>query len=1060
MTERETGRQDAAAADRQTAAGDGDGEPPRGAIAALVRAAIAARTTTVFAIVVVALGGLLSFFQLGRLEDPTFTIKTALVLTPYPGATPEEVEREVSEKIALAVQELPELRYVQSTNRAGLSMVKVDIQERFRGTDMPQIWDKLRKRMRDVAGDLPPGAGPPVVRDDDFGEVYGHVLALTGDGFDRAALEDRGEDIKRALSLIDGVSRVELWGVQRKAIYVDVSDARIRSLGLSAETVLQTLATQNAVVDAGALDARSGRLRVEVAGAFDSPEDIENLILRPSPRDLQQTPGARAGLDTVRLGDVARVSLGYVEPPLSLMRHNGLPAIAIAVSNQADANVVDLGERLGAAVDRLNANLPVGLELHRVAWQADLVDDAVSGFLWSLAQSVAIVTVVLTLAMGWRMGAIISSALVLSILGTLIVMGLWDIDLHRVSLGAMVVALGMIVDNAIVVSENIAVRLDRGMGRFEASVRATVSNAWPLLGATVIAVLSFYPVYAAPSNVGEFCAALFQVIAVSLLLSWVLSITFTPLQSMGLLRATPATAGRSPGDTRLTRAFDATLRAALARRWAVLAAMVVAFAGSVYGFAQVERNFFPFASRPQFTIHYWAEEAQTLAQVEANLAPLAERARAHPDVTGVSTFLGRGAPRFYLPVEPEPLNPSYGQLLVNVSSRTALDRAYTDIKAWARANIPGIVLVKRYTVGPGNTWQFEGRFTGPADADVAVLKALAAEAQDILRASPLTEDVRTDWRHPVPKLVARYDQKQARWSGVTRDDVASSLRRSHDGVPVGLYRDGDDLLPILARKDGRNGETLDTLGALSVRPTFSTATVPLDQVTDGLDLAFEAPVIQRFDRRRAITVQTNPVDGVTFPSLWASVRDRIEAIDLPPGYAFELDGEYESATTAQRSLVPGLVPAGAAMLLIIVALFNALRPMLIIVAAIPFALIGITAGLLATGAAFGFMALLGALSLTGMMIKNAVVLIDQIRANRRDGQDAHEALVDAAKLRLRPVLLAASTTILGMTPLLSDPFWVSMAITIMAGLAVGTLITMVFVPVVYALAHNIQPPAR
>ena len=487
----------------------------------LAALAIEKKTVTYFAAFLLLVGGISSFFNLGQLEDPDFTIKTAVVATAYPGASPEEVELEVTDRLELAIQELKQIDYVKSFSRAGYSQIWVNIKPSFSSAEMPQIWDELRRKIGDTAKQLPPGAGSPQVIDD-FGDVYGLLLAVTGDGFSHSEISEYVDSIKKELSLVEGVARIDLWGVQDRVVYLDVRESQLSELGLSDSSIVQTLNEQNIVVDAGGIELQNRRLRVAPSGSFATPEDIGNVAIRPSTTDLLRaaTGGpAISPTEIVRIGDIGTIREGYIDPPRQLMRFNGIPAIGIAIANQPGTNVVTMGERVDARLDELVAQLPVGIELQRVHWQSDVIDEAVSGFFVSLAQAVAIVLVVLTLAMGWRMGAIIGTALIMTILATLIFMDLFGIDLQRMSLGALVISLGMMVDNAIVVADGMSVRLQKGMPRKQAAIEAASQPAWPLLGATIVAVLAFFPIAASDENAGEYCASLFSVVGISLMVS-------------------------------------------------------------------------------------------------------------------------------------------------------------------------------------------------------------------------------------------------------------------------------------------------------------------------------------------------------------------------------------------------------------------------------------------------------------------------------------------------------------------------------------------------------------
>ncbi len=1032
----------------------------------LASVAVKNRTVTYFALALILVIGTLSYFRLGQLEDPEFTVKTALVVTQYPGASPTEVELEVTDKIETTIQELPELRFLTSYSHAGLSIVKVEIQQEYWADRLPQVWDKMRNKVGDLQGSLPPGAGAPNVIDD-FSFVYGFVLAVTGDGFTYAELEEHVKAIRKELSLVQGVSRVETWGLQPKVIYLDASEQRLLDLGVSAQDFLLTLNLQNQVVDSGALTIGDRRLRIAPTGEFQSPEDIGNLQLRPGLTDrvLDVAEGADIPVqlpvsrdsDVIRLQDIVDIRQGYLEPALTQMRYDGQPAIGLSIANVSGGNIVDTGRNLDAALEEISSRLPVGIEMHRVAWQSDLVTESINSFMVNLLEAVLVVLIVVAVFMGWRMGLIIGSALLLTILATFMVMVVLKIDLQRVSLGALVIALGMMVDNAIVVADGMAARMKKGMGKIEAAIEAAGQPSMALLGATIVAVMAFFPIYASSAAAGEYAGSLFVVVAVSLLISWIIAMTITPLMCIDMLPTPKVETTHT--ESAFTSGFRAVLRRCLRHRGITAMVFLALLGGAIYGFSYVDRLFFTDATRQQFMVDVWAEEGSTIDQTSELARRVEDKLNGDPRVKGVSTFMGAGGPRFYLPVDPELPYASYAQLVVNTESLEVVNDLVAELDAWIEGAIPeAMTRVRKYTAGPGNTWPFEVRFSGPANADPQVLRNLAEQTMDVLRASPHAKDIRSDMRNRVAKLVPEYDQTTGIWTGTSRNDIASAARFAYDGLPVGLYRENEDLLPIILRRTEDERQTVGRdFEQIQIQPAFSTKSLPLSSVTQGVEIELEDPTIVRWQRQRAVTVQASS-KGVTLPSLVDEVRADIEAIELPPGYRIEWRGETFSTADAQDSLKPGSGPALVIMVFLVVALFNAFRPALVVFTVVPFAMIGITGGLLLFNQPFSFMALLGAMSLVGLMIKNAVVLLDQVSVNLEEGMKPYDALVEATVSRLNPVFLGAATTILGVLPLLQDIFWVAMATTIAAGLTVGTVVTMLMVPVYYALFHGIRPP--
>jgi multidrug efflux pump subunit AcrB len=1039
----------------------------------LAKLAIENRAVTYFAVFLILAGGVFSFFSLGQLEDPQFTVKTAVVSTTYPGASPEQMELEVTDRIELALQEMPEIDYLESWSRAGSSLIKVNIKPEFWSDRLPQVWAKLRAKVRDVESTLPPGAGRPDVSDD-FGDVFGFQIALTAEGFDYADLENYAKVVKKELSLVKGVARVDLWGVQDKVIYLDVAQTQLSELGITDSNLRATLNQQNMLVDAGSVDLQDRRFRIAPTGEFSSPEEIGDLSVVTSIADTLSNLGASVSSgrgagprpansdEIIRIRDIGEVRQGYLDPPRWQMRYNGRPAVGISITTIAGANVVEVGRAIDRAIDGFMERLPIGIELQRVHWMSDIVAKSVNDFLISFGEAVLIVLVIIALTMGLRMGVIIGTALIATILVSFVLMAMFDIDMQRMSLGALVIALGMMVDNAIVVADGVAVRLQKGMDRTQAAIESAQVPAMPLLGATVIAVMAFYPIFASVEDAGEYCRTLFSVVAISLLSSWVISMTITPMQCIDMLPAPKKNAtAKDPYGSGFFRVYRGVLSKAIAFRWLTMGVLVALLMGAFIGFGQLKQQFFPFSSMTKLMVDVWFPEGTRIQDVAGRLEGIEGKLLADGRVEAVTSFIGQGPPRFYLPVDPEDPYASYAQLIVNVHDYRELDGLIAEFTPWLTNNYPDAQIpMRKYGVGPSNTWKLEVRISGPAEADPAVLRGFAEHGMDIVEASPLAGAVRSDWRERTSKVVPQYNQERARWANVTRPDVANATKRAFDGLSIGLYREQDDLIPIVMRYKEEERANVGGLDALQIQGGLATQTVPLSQVTDGVPLDWENPLIWRRDRRRTITVQANPVQGVTLPSLRADVLEEFDqlAASLPSGYTLEWGGEFEDTVDAQASLLPGVVPAVALMLFVIVALFNAFRPLLVIVFTIPFALIGIIIGLYPTGTPFGFLALLGAMSLAGMMIKNAIVLLDQVNIEIAEGKSQYEAVIEAAQSRLRPVVLAAATTVLGVVPLLQDVFWIGMAITIMFGLTFGTILTMVVVPTLYATLYGLKVP--
>ncbi len=1054
----------------------------------LPRFAVEHQTFINFLTALVFIGGVYSYFNLGQLEDPDFTVKIGAIITAYPGASPEEVELEVTDRIETAIQEMPQILRLTSYSKAGVSIIRVEMQEEFWADRLPQVWDEMRKKIRDITPQFPPGVIKPEIIDD-FSFVFGFVLAVTGDGYSYAELESYAKGIRKELNLVPGVARADLWGVQPKVIYLDVSETQLAELKITAEDIITTLAAQNMVVNAGSVETRNKRMRIEATGMFSRPEDIGELAIRRSGEDAllrglaEYSPysreseassplglaesGSRAGVVTgelIRIKDVATVRQGYLDPPLQMMRFNGEPALAIQLANAPGGNIVVTGQALDKRLEEILPMLPAGIEVERFVWQSDIVTESIGNFVINLAEAVLIVLVVVALTMGWRNGIIIGWALILTISGTFIVMYSMDIQLHRVSLGALVIALGMMVDNAIVVADNAAVGMARGQDRVDACVDAANKPSMALIGATIVAAMAFFPIYFAKANSGEYARTLFIVVFVSLIWSWLIAMFVTPLNCIKFLKLEekdPNAEAVDPLDTPFFRAYKAALQTLIRFRGMTILVATGVLVAAIIGFNDVPKQFFPDSTRTQIRVDYWADQGTPIKTTSEVARLIEQRLDGDPRVRNVGTFVGSGGPRFYLPVDPEFPYPEYTQIIINTHTFADVDPLYAELEPWLNENITeGLTRVRKYTVGPGDEWPFELRISGPAEADMATLRRLAEEGMAILNGTPLARHVRTDIRQRVPKVVAEYNQERARWSGVSRNDIAMATQRAFDGTPVGLYREGDSIYPIIARNiDEERDRVSAELDLVQVQPALGLKTLPLGQVTSDIAVEFEDPIIVRFQRRRQAAIQATP-NNTTYPALRAATQEQFDELEasLPPGYSFYWDGEFESTQTAQLSLVPGMIPAVVIMAIIMVALFNSVMPPLVIVLTIPFAVIGVTAILLPTQTAFGFMALLGGMSLVGLMIKNAIVMMDEIDANKALGKTPYDSVIDAGLSRVRPICVGAATTILGVIPLLTDAFWVSMAMTMMAGLTVGTALTCLLLPTFYATLYRIPSP--
>lgn len=999
------------------------------------------RTLILVLTIVMLGGGFVAYQGLSRLEDPEFTIKSALVITPYPGASATEVEREVSDELERAVQKLGQLDEVTSKSDRGLSTLTVDIKENYDKETLPQVWDELRRKVGDAQKNLPPGAGPSLVIDD-YGDVYGVFVAVYGEEYSYAEIKSFVDLLRRELLLVHDVAKIETYGERVEAIYVELARDRMSQLGIPASVIIDELRQKNIVAEAGRVKVGTEFIAIEPTGTITSVEQFKSLLISGG-SDRQ-----------IYLKDVASVRRGYVEPPDHLIRYDGKAAIGLGISTVPGGNVVTMGQALRERIRELEAEIPLGIQAGMVSVQSDAVSKAIKGFANSLLQAVAIVIVVLLFFMGVRSGLLIGFILLLTISGTFIFMGPWSVALERISLGALIIALGMLVDNAIVVVDGMLIKLQRGVPARRAASEVVSQSALPLLGATAVAILAFAAIGTSDDSTGEFCRSLYQVVFISLSLSWVTAVTVTPLLCVMFLK--PPESGealKDPYGGAFYDSYRALLRRCIGQRWLTVGAVVALFAASLWGFGKIDRSFFPPSTRPQFMIDLWLPQGTHIDDTTREAASIEKYLMAQDGVTHTTTLIGKGGLRFLLTYTPEKLNSAYAQFLVDVDDYTRIDTLMPAIEQHLKENYPdALAYASKFQLGPGSTGKIQARLIG-SDADT--LRRLASQVQGIMHEDGNAKSIRTDWRQRVKVLRPHIAEEQANLNGIGRPDVAMALLQGFEGARVGVYREGDELLPILMRASEKERTDVASMKNLQIWSRSAQTMIPLRQVVSGFETAFEDEIVMRKDRKRTLTVFADPQRGPA-SILFQRLRPQIEAIDLPTGYALEWGGEYEDSAKAQAGLTAMLPVFLLIMVLVVVALFNALRQPLIIWLCVPLALIGVSAGLLVTGQPFGFMAMLGFLSLSGMLIKNAIVLIDQIDLEIKEGKAPLAGIVDAGVSRLRPVAMAALTTALGMIPLLLDAFFVAMAVTIIAGLLFATLLTMVLVPVLYAIFFRVS----
>ncbi|MBC7002680.1 efflux RND transporter permease subunit [Photobacterium sp. BZF1] len=992
-------------------------------------------------------GGVMSFLGLGQLEDPPFTIKDAVVVTLYPGATATEVEEEVTYPIEKAIQALPYVDEIVSVSTSGMSQITVSIKDTNGPEVLPQIWDELRRKVGDMVYQLPPGVQTPLVNDD-FGDVYGVMLMATGDGYSYQELLDYVDYVKRELELVPGVGKVTLAGQQDEQVFIEVSLNKLAAFQLDPSLVTSLLDSQNMVVDSGNIRIDNENLKMRPTGTFDSVEKLGDLIIPGASKDKQ-----------IFLKDVATIHRGYQDIPNHLVSFNQSQAINLGLAFADGVNVVEVGKAVNAKLADIDYARPAGMHMEVMYNQPLEVDKSVQDFVMNLLAAVVIVIIVLLIFMGVKSGVLIGLILFLTCLGTFILMKQAGIELQRISLGALIIALGMLVDNAIVVVEGILIGRQKGQTTLESAKNIVGQTMWPLLGATIIAVTAFAPIGLSPDSTGEYAGSLFWVLLFSLILSWVTAITLTPFFAKLFFGDKAHKSGdveqADPYKGAFFNGYKALLDLCMRFRWAAILCVVIAFAISIVGFSYVKQSFFPSSTTPIFLVDVWLPEGTDIRATQSTIEDMEDIATKIEDIEFVSSSVGKGFQRFMLTYEPQKSYAAYAQLAIRTSEFNTLEPVMKTYRRQIEAEFPQAQFkFKRLENGPSTDAKIEARIQG---ADPDKLREIAVEVMSILNNTPGTVNVRHDWRERSKFIEPQFNELQARRLGITKTDVENTLNQAFAGLKVGLYREGTHLLPIISRLPDEERVDINSLDSLRIWSPALATYVPLQQAVSGFEVKFEDPIIQRRDRKRTLTVFADAdFEYDILPSeLFEKIRPQVEAIELPHGYELSWGGEHESSTDAGNALFASLPMGFAVMFLITVMLFNSIRKPLVIWCSVPLAMIGITLGLLVMGTPFGFMALLAMLSLSGMLLKNGIVLLDQINIDIAEGKEPFQAVFESTVSRVRPVCMAAITTILGMLPLVTDAFFESMAAVIMFGLGVATILTLLIVPVIYIIFFRI-----
>lgn len=994
-----------------------------------------------FFLAILMIGGVMAFGSLGKKEDSPFVIKSAVLITRYPGASPQEVEQLITEPVEREIQSMRRVHKIKSESYYGMSKISIELSPATPPDEMPQMWDELRRKVLNIRPQLPQGASDISVSDD-FGDVFGIYFGLTAaEGFAYRDLRDWGQRIKTELVTVDGVQKVALYGEQTEVVEVRISMSRLANSALNLNTVMQTIKSQNSLINTGEKRAGNIELKVLAEGTYKTLDDIRNQLV------VTETG------QQIRLGDIAVVEKGYMDPPSSLMRVNGKRALGIGVATDPEKDVVKTGELVRARLQQLQQLMPVGMEMVTLYPEDRIAREANNGFLLNLVESLAIVIFIILLVMGARAGVLIGSSLLFSIGGTLLVMQFMGVGLNRTSLAAFIIAMGMLVDNAIVVTDNAQIAIRRGMSRKEALIRGATVPQWGLLGATLIAIFSFLPLYLAPSAVAEIVKPLFVVLAVSLGLSWVLALTQTTTFGNFILKDKAGQTGRDPYDTKFYNSFSRMLLKLIRFKVLTVAAAVLLFIVSLVVMGLMPQNFFPNMDKPYFRADCFLPEGYSIRESERMLSEIERYLLEQEEVVTVSTTLGGSPLRYYLASTSFGPKANFGNMLVELKDKKYTVAMEEQLNAYVRRNYPDMLIRSSlFKLSPAVEASIEIGFIGE---NIDTLRMLTGQVMEIMRKCGMVTDVRNSWGNKVPVWEPLYSQERGQRLGITRQALAYTLKVATNGLTLGDYREKDLFIPILLKESGIDAHNIDNMRTL---PVFSPsgAMVPLAQVVERFEFGYNFNVIKRYNRDRVMMAQCDPRRGANTKEAFTRIWEQVQRIEIPYGYRMKFFGEDEGQVESNEALAANMPLTFILIFTVLLLLFRAYRKPVVILLMVPLIFIGVVLGLLVLGRMFDFFALLGLLGLVGMNIKNAIVLVDQIGIETANGLPPLEALLQATKSRIVPVVMASGTTILGMLPLLFDAMFGGMAACIMGGLLVASLLTIIVLPVTYSLIFRIK----
>lgn len=997
-----------------------------------------------FFLAILMIGGIISFFKLPKKEDSPFVIKTAVLVTQYPGANPQEVERLITEPIEREIQSMSEVKEIKSESYFGLSKISIELQPTIAPEAMPVKWDELRRKVANIQSSLPSGASTIKVNDD-FGDVFGIYYALVADeGFSYKDLRYWAQRIRTELTPLNGVQKVMLYGEQTEVVNVKISSSKLSALGIDPSSIMGILQKQNVQVNTGDISTNSYMLKVRTEGTYTSLDDIANqLIVGKDGRE-------------VRLGDIATIERGYYDPPSSLMRVDGKRAIGIGVASGAKDNVVAVGESVSNSLDEITKLLPVGLDLKPIYPEDKIAGEANNGFIINLIESLFIVILIIFIVMGSRAGMLIGSSLLFSVGGTLLIMLMWGVGLNRTSLAAFIIAMGMLVDNAIVVTDNAQIGIRRGKSRYQALIEGALKPQWALFGATLIAVCSFLPLYLAPASVAEIVKPLFIVLGVSLGLSWILALCQTTTFGNFILKeAKPGEEQKDPYDTKLYHKFANFLTLLIKRRFVTLTVVIATLVFSLVVMGLMPQSFFPKMDKPYFRSDLVFPEGFSIHAVDNDVKKVEEFLKNNKKVKTYSVTLGSTPLRYYLASSSFGPKSNYANVMVETVDSNDAAIVEEEFNKYMNANFPNIITRSAlFALSPVPEAAIEVGFIGE---NVDTLTALVERAKAIALNCDMVTDVRSNWGDKVPVWKPMFSQQKGLRLGITRQQVANSFRTTTNGLPLGEYREGDISLPILLKDEEVGNMNINDVKTV---PVFSTKgnSVKVEQVIDNFTLDYDYNVVRRFNRERCMMMQAEPKRGANTMAAFKQVWDEVSTkINIPEGYKMKYFGEQITQDDSNEALAANVPLTFLLIYITLLFLFpgNYRKPILIMLM-LPLVFIGVVWGLIVLGKSLDFFAILGLLGLIGMNIKNAIVLVDEIGLQLKGGKGAVHAVVEATKTRIVPVTMASGTTILGMLPLLGDAMFAGMAATIMGGLFVSTVLTIFVLPVTYCIFFKIR----